>query len=73
VAISKRVKPEKEYAPGDRVLVKIGSRGPLPFTILRLVKRTQLMYCVDWAEHGYSSVLNTVPICSAAILEFVVS
>lgn len=52
-----------KYNPGDKLLLKIGSRPPLAFTVLAAVTdRQKPHYTVDWAEHGFNTLLNTVPI-----------
>lgn len=51
------------YSVGDKLLLKIGNRPPLAFTVLAAVTdRQKPHYTVDWAEHGFNTLLNTVPI-----------
>lgn len=61
--------PVFAYSAGDRVLVKIGERPLIPFTVLEPVRREKTAYRLDWAEHGYSSLLNDVPVAETAIVQ----
>jgi hypothetical protein len=56
------------YCVGDKVLVKIGDRPALAFTILECVDRDRPHYRFDWAEHGFNAILNTVAIPESSVL-----
>jgi hypothetical protein len=60
-----------KYSVGDRVLVKIGDRPPIPFKILECVDRARPHYKFDWAEHGFNAILNTVAIPEGSVLSLV--
>lgn len=57
-----------KYTVGDKVLVKIGDRPLIPFTILECVARKTPHYKFDWAEHGFNAILNTVAIPESSVL-----
>jgi hypothetical protein len=60
--------PVGKYASGDRVMVRIGSRPLLPFTVLECVTQHKPTYRLDWTEHGYDKLLNTVHVAESAIV-----
>lgn len=57
-----------KYKTGDRVLVKVGERPLIAFTILECVKRHTPHYKFDWSEHGFNAILNTVAIPESSVL-----
>lgn len=57
-----------KYCVGDKVLVRIGDRPLIPFTILECVNRKSPHYKFDWAEHGFNAILNTVAIPELSIV-----
>ena len=57
-----------QYLVGDKVLVSIGDRPAISFTILEQVTRSgQPYYKFDWAEHGFNAILNTVAIPESSV------
>ena len=51
------------YKPGDRLALKIGDRPVMVVTVLDVVAaKTMPRYKIDWAAHGFNSILNTVSI-----------
>jgi hypothetical protein len=65
-----RSKPTtSKYKTGDRVLLKIGNRPIMAVTVLAsdLTQKTP-RYTINWAEHGFNEILNTVHIPEASFL-----
>lgn len=57
-----------QYSVGDKVLVNIGDRPAISFTILEQVTRDgRPYYKFDWAEHGFNAILNTVAIPESSV------
>lgn len=57
-----------KYKIGDKVLVKIGDRPLIPFTVLACLNRDGPHYQFDWAEHGFNAILNTVAIPERSVV-----
>jgi len=57
-----------KYRVGDKVLVRIGDRPLIHFTIVECVNRKNPHYKFDWAEHGFNAILNTVAIPEVSIV-----
>lgn len=51
-----------QYEVGSLVTVTIGDRPPMVFPVLAQVARNVPHYRLDWTEHGFSPLLNDVPI-----------
>ena len=49
-----------KYSVGDRLLLKIGNRPNLVVLVIETLTRNGPYYRINWAEHGFNSVLNTV-------------
>ena len=57
-----------KYKIGDRVALKIGERPVMHFAVVGCVMRKEPHYCLDWAEHGFNAILNTVAIPEKSVL-----
>lgn len=58
-----------KYAVGDRVLVRVGHRPLVPFTVVECLEREDRPhYKFDWAEHGFNAILNTVAIPESSVV-----
>jgi hypothetical protein len=57
------------YKIGDRVTLKIGDRPIMAVTVLAVaVAKKGPSYKIDWTEHGFNELLNTVSIPETSFL-----
>lgn len=56
-----------KYIVGDKILLKIGSRPEMMFSIIAVMSGKKISYRVDWTEHGFNDLLNTVSIPEKSI------
>jgi hypothetical protein len=57
-----------KYNVGDRLLLKIGNRPHLVVPVIEQLTRKGPCYKIDWTEHGFNQLLNTVPIPEASFV-----
>ena len=58
-----------KYQIGARVLLKIGDRPIMPFTVLSFdLTQKCPRYKINWGEHGFNEILNTVFIPETSFL-----
>ena len=61
---------QPRYKAGDRLTLKIGDRPEMVVTVLSVITtKPKPHYKIDWTEHGFDALLNTVPIPETSFLE----